>query len=65
MTGMAPGRQLGELFREVGEAHHQACIETNGADPEWLLWYADYVLYRLAPLLGFTRSELWCIYMTL
>ena len=60
MTGMDLGRQLEELFREVGEAHHEAYIETNGADPEWPLWYADYLRDRLAPLLdsSFTRSEL-------
>lgn len=35
-------QQLEGLFNEVGEAHHQAYIETDGADPEWPLWYADY-----------------------
>ena len=54
------GQQLEGLFRDVGEAHHQAYIETDGADPEWPLWYADYLRDRLAPLLeaSFTRSEL-------
>jgi hypothetical protein len=53
-------RQLEGLFRETGEAHHQAYIETDGADPEWPLWYAGYLHERLAPLLGagFTKSEL-------
>lgn len=52
--------QLEELFREAGEAHHQAFIETDGADPEWPLWYADYLRERLGPLLeaSFTKSEL-------
>ena len=56
-------RQLEELFHEVGEAHHQAYIETDGADPEWPLWYADYLRDKLAPLLDatFTKSEL--VYM--
>jgi hypothetical protein len=27
-------RHLEGLFHEVGEAHHQAYIETDGADPE-------------------------------
>ena len=56
-------RQLEELFREASEAHHQAYIETDGADPEWPLWYADYLRDKLAPLLDatFTKSEL--IYM--
>ncbi|HSK99787.1 MAG TPA: hypothetical protein VK869_05580 [Rubrobacteraceae bacterium] len=53
-------RQLEGLFREAGEAHHRAYIATDGADPEWPLWYADYLRERLAPLLdaSFTRSEL-------
>jgi hypothetical protein len=56
-------RQLEELFREASEAHHQAYIETDGADPEWPLWYADYLRDKLAPLLDaiFTKSEL--VYM--
>jgi hypothetical protein len=53
-------QQLQELFREVGQAHHQAYIETDGADPEWPLWYANYLQGRLNPLLHafFTQSEL-------
>ena len=53
-----PGSWRG-LFREVGEAH-QPYIETDGADPEWLLWYADYLRDKLGTLLdaNFTRSEL-------
>jgi hypothetical protein len=53
-------QQLEGIFREVGEAHHQAYIETDGADPEWPLWYADYLRDKLAPLLdaSFTKSEL-------
>jgi hypothetical protein len=53
-------RQLEELFRETGEAHHQAYIETDGFDPEWPLWYADYLQERLGPFLdaNFTKSEL-------
>jgi len=52
--------QLEGLFYEVGKAHHQAYIETDGADPEWPLWYADYLLERLNALLDshFTKSEL-------
>jgi len=60
MAGMDLSQQLEGLFREVGEAHHQAYIETDGADPEWPLWYADYLRDKLAPLLdaSFTKSEL-------
>jgi hypothetical protein len=50
-------RQLEELFREVGKAHHQAYIEWDGADPEWPVWYADYLRDRLAPLLDTSFKE--------
>lgn len=53
-------RQLEDLFHEVGEAHHKAYIETDGADPEWPLWYADYLRERLGALLhaSFTKGEI-------
>jgi hypothetical protein len=52
--------RLEDLFRETGEVHHQAYIETDGADPEWPLWYAGYLQERLGRLLeaSFTKSEL-------
>jgi hypothetical protein len=60
MTETDLARQLEDLFHEVGEAHHQAYIETDGVDPEWPLWYADYLHEKLGDLLdaSFTRSEL-------
>jgi len=60
MAEMDLARQLEGLFHDVGEAHHQAYIETDGADPEWPLWYADYLRERLGALLdaSFTKSEL-------
>ncbi len=59
-AGVDLHRQLEELFRETGRAHHQAFIETDGVDPEWPLWYSDYLRERLGPLLdaSFTKSEL-------
>lgn len=52
--------QVATLFREVGEAHHEAFSEVDGADPDWPIWYADYMHKRLCTLLqaSFTRSEL-------
>jgi len=52
--------RLAAVFRETGEAHHQAFIRTDGEDPEWPLWYAEYLHDRIAKLVGrsFTRSEL-------
>lgn len=53
-------QKLVDLFRSAGQAHHQAFIETDGDDPEWPLWYANYLLDPLGKELGasFTKSEL-------
>jgi hypothetical protein len=53
-------QRLAALFRETGRAHHQAFIQTAGEDPEWPLWYADYLQEKLGKLLSakFTKSEL-------
>lgn len=52
--------QLKELFKETGEAHHEAFIDVDGADDEWPSWYAEHMHKRLCALLRaeFTRSEL-------
>jgi hypothetical protein len=51
---------LTHLFHQSGPAHHHAYIETDGFDPEWPLWYADYLREPLGRLLhqDFTKSEL-------
>lgn len=41
-----------DLLRESGPAHHQAYIETDGDDPDWPIWYADFLRDRLNALLG-------------
>ena len=48
------------LLDEAAVAHHEAYIETDGADPEWPLWYASYLVNRLSKNAMFTgtRSEL-------
>lgn len=52
--------RLAALFKQTGEAHHEAFLQTNGEDPEWPLWYAEYLEDRLAPFLAapLTRSRL-------
>lgn len=52
--------QIESLLREAGNAHHQAYFEADGADPDWPIWYAEYLRDRLAELLNarFTKSEL-------
>lgn len=48
-----------QLFRDTGAAHHQAYIETDGADPDWPIWYAQYLHPRIEDLIGeLTVSEL-------
>ena len=39
--------QIIALFREAGPAHHKAYIETNGADPDWPMWYAEGCISKL------------------
>lgn len=52
--------ELIDLFKDTGRAHHQAFIETDGDDPDWPIWYAEYLQEDLNRLLGTpcTRSEL-------
>ena len=52
--------QIAKLLDETQHAHHQAYLATDGVDPDWPLWYADYLQDKLPPLLeaDLTRSEL-------
>ena len=52
--------QLATLFREAGAAHHQAFARTNGDDPAWPTWYAEFLVPRLAVLVSrrFAVAEL-------
>ena len=52
--------KLTALFEETGSAHHQAFIATDGADPDWPIWYADYLYDKLPAHLGvtITRSDI-------
>ncbi len=51
---------LTKLFEETGKAHHQAFLATDGADPDWAIWYADYVFEPIGKLIDedHTRTEL-------
>ena len=53
-------RRIIDLFAEAGPAHHRAYFAVDGADPDWPLWYAEYLQARLNDVLGtaLTRSEL-------
>lgn len=52
--------EIEDLLLQTGKAHHEAFLEVNGADPDWPLWYAEYLKDRLPKILGkeYTISEL-------
>jgi hypothetical protein len=60
-------QELAQLFREAGHAHHEAFIDADGADPDWPIWYAEFLHPRLNATLSnqFTRSELVCLLIEL
>ena len=60
MTSNTTRKQLSDLFQQAKQAHLQAFKETDGADPEWPLWYAGYLLEPLREILqaDLTKSEL-------
>ena len=59
-------KQIADLLRETGHAHHQAFIETDGADPDWPIWYAGYLKEKLGELLNaeFTQTELTYLFVS-
>ena len=57
-------KDLVELLRETGRAHHSAFMATDGVDPEWPIWYAEHLQAPIADALGtpFTKSQLvYCV----
>lgn len=52
--------EFADLFVETGHSHHQAFLATDGADPEWPLWYAQYLQGKVDSFLDAspTRSKL-------
>jgi glutaredoxin len=53
-------KELAVLLKQTGEAHHEAFAATDGEDPDWAIWYADYLHDRLLPFLAapITRSRI-------
>ncbi len=51
---------LVELLRETGRAHHVAFAASDGADPEWPIWYTEYLQEPFARRLdmNFYKSQL-------
>ncbi len=52
--------ELANLLNEAAEAHHKAFAATEGEDPGWPIWNADYLLEKMRQILKakFTKSEL-------
>jgi glutaredoxin len=52
--------RLVALLREAGRAHHDAFDVTGGDDPDWPIWYADYLQEPLAERfdMSFNKSRL-------
>jgi NAD(P)H-hydrate epimerase len=52
--------ELANLLNETAEAHHKAFAATEGEEPDWPIWYADYLLDKMRQMLNakFTKSEL-------
>ena len=56
--------QLSELFNETAKAHHEAFAITDGNDPEWPIWYADYLQDPISEILDtkfFKSSLIYCL----
>jgi hypothetical protein len=57
--------QLSELLHQAADTHHQVFAITDGDDPDWATWYADWLvnLSRIGDLVGTkpVRSELTCL----
>ena len=51
---------IGKLLMDTGHAHHKAFEVTDGADPDWPIWYAEYSKDTFADKFGmnFTKSQL-------
>jgi glutaredoxin len=60
MTDQHLHTQLSRLFRDSAQAHHAAFSATDGEDPEWPLWYTDYLQKPLGQALdtAFYKSQL-------
>lgn len=52
--------EIAALLVETAQAHHKAFASTDGADPDWAIWYADYSRDAFAERFGmdFSKSQL-------
>lgn len=59
---MDTASQITQLLMQTGQAHHQAFIATDGVDPEWALWYANYTQSKLNSLLNSSLPQAHIVY---
>jgi hypothetical protein len=54
VRGVDATEAIANLFREAGRTHHAVYRITDGDDPDWASWYADWLLTlsELPSLLG-------------
>lgn len=51
--------RLATLLRETAKAHHAAFAAVNGEDPDWAIWYADYLHPKIESFrFGITKAHL-------
>jgi len=53
---------IGQLLLDTGRAHHKAFEVSDGADPEWPIWYAEYTKDTFAEQFGMSFSKSQLIY---
>jgi hypothetical protein len=53
-------QEIANLLKETRSAHHAAYSDSDGFDPDWPIWYAQYLIDKLPPLLeaNMTKSDL-------
>ena len=55
---------LSQLFNDTAQAHHAAFAATDGADPDWPIWYADHLkepLEQLADMEFYKSQLIYCL----
>jgi hypothetical protein len=56
-------RLLADLLRQTKQDHGKAYADTQGKDPEWPIWYADYLADKLPAHLGVTLTRSDIVYL--
>lgn len=58
-------KELAELLMQTGHHHHEAYKVSDGADPDWALWYAGYLQSKIWDKLGAVPSRSQLVYLLL